>query len=88
MTPEEIGHWIGVFVGAGVVGSLLGLLPLILAKKQGRNKLGWIGFGSTFVGALILGAILAIPVSGIFSIYIYFTKETPSNKIVDSTPES
>lgn len=76
MTPEQIGYWIGVFIGAGVIGALLGLLPLILAKRQNRPRIGWIGFFSTLAGGLILGVILALPISVIFGIYIFFTKKS------------
>lgn len=74
MTAEQIAHWVGVMVGASVVGGLLGVIPLILGHRQKRMRLGWIAFACTFVSALILGAILSLPVSAGFSLYIHFTK--------------
>lgn len=86
MTPEQLGHTIGVYIGAGFIGALFGLLPMILSQRQNRVRLGWIGFASTMVGGLILGVFLAIPIATVFSIYIFFTKKTPLDKPIDPKP--
>lgn len=78
MNPEQatyeqgywIGYWIGVVVGGLFVGALCGLLPFGLARWKCRPALGVASLVTCTIAGLILGAILALPTSIIFSVII------------------
>jgi hypothetical protein len=55
-----------MLIGAGT-GFILGLVPLILGFVKKNRKYGAIGFVLSIIGGGVLGAILAIPVSIVFS---------------------
>ncbi len=65
-----IGYWVGVLVGGLVVGLLCGLLPFFLARSRSRPTLGLVSLICCTVAGLILGLILAVPTSIVFSIAI------------------
>ncbi|QNB44863.1 hypothetical protein BR63_00060 [Thermanaerosceptrum fracticalcis] len=52
--------------GALIAGAISGAIPMFLGASKNKLGLGFAGFMSCIVSALILGLLLAIPVSGIF----------------------
>ena len=60
---EWVGFWWGVIGGALAVGAALGLIPLVLAHALGQKRLAYVAFFSTLLAGLILGMILALPIS-------------------------
>ncbi len=75
MNAEQVGFWTGILFGGFVVGVLCGLLPLILGLKKQRCGLALTSCISCVVSGLILGLILAVPVSIIFTVVILFLKK-------------
>ncbi len=75
MNAEQVGFWIGTLFGGFVVGALCGLLPLIIGLKKQRRGLALTSCISCVVSGLILGLILAVPVSIIFTVVILCLKK-------------
>ena len=71
---QTTAYRIGALVGGLVVGVLCGLAPLLIGRKRNRQALGKVGLIACIVSGLILGLILAIPVSIIFTMVIFFSK--------------
>ena len=88
MTPEQIGYYIGTFIGGLFVGALCGLLPFGLAKWKNRVSLGIGALITCTVCGLILGIMLAGPVAIIFSAValIMGRKETASPATDSQSP--
>ncbi|MEM9953096.1 MAG: hypothetical protein AAF846_15945 [Chloroflexota bacterium] len=61
---------IAAFIGGALAGAFLGLFPLILGWMFDYKKMGLIGFGTCIACGLILGFLLAGPVSLGFTVYI------------------
>lgn len=74
MDTNHMAYWIGVWTGAALSGVVTGLLPLIIARKQGRKQQGWIGFGSTLLSSLLMGLLLSVPVAAGYSLYLWLTR--------------
>ena len=60
----------GVLINVGV-GFVLGLIPLISGIAKKRLKYGILGFICSVIGGAILGVVLAIPASAIFTWLIF-----------------
>ena len=73
-SAERIGYAIGVLFGGTFIGILCGLAPLIAGFSKNQQKLGWIGFASCVGAGLVLGLLLAVPVSLIFTLVILLKK--------------
>jgi hypothetical protein len=56
----------GTLINAGI-GFVLGLIPLIAGLVKRNIKFGILGFFCSIVGAAILGIVLAVPASAIFT---------------------
>ena len=69
MSPRDVLLY-GVLINAGI-GVVLGLVPLISGLIKGRPKYGIIGFVCSIIGGAILGIVLAIPASAIFTWLIF-----------------
>ena len=80
MEPEQIGYFIGLILGAFVAGAICGLLPMIIALKKQRRKIALISWISCVISGFILGLILAVPVSIIFTVVILFGKKSNDQK--------
>ena len=59
------------FIGAALVGLTLGAVPAICGAIKRKLGLALGGFFACFVSALLLGAILAIPVCALFLFFIF-----------------
>lgn len=70
MNARQIVFWTRILLGGFVVGVLCGLLPLIIALKKQRRGFALTSFVGCIVSGLILGLILAGPVSIIFTVII------------------
>ncbi len=79
----EVVHWMGVFVGAFVAGALCGLLPLILALKKQRFGLALGSWICCVIAGLILGLILAVPVSIVFTVVTLCLKKAEREDLGD-----
>jgi hypothetical protein len=62
-TSWWLGFGFGAVAGSLLVGSLLGLIPLVLGQVVGQARLGRIGFLTAVVAGLLGGALLALPAS-------------------------
>jgi energy-converting hydrogenase Eha subunit G len=74
MTPQQIGHWIGVLLGGFAGGAICGVPLLLLGLKKNRRgfALGsWVG---CTVAGLVWGLVLAIPVSVVLTVVILCPK--------------
>lgn len=80
MEPEQIGYWIGVLFGGFLVGALLGLFPLLVGLKKNLRGLAIAGWITSICSGLIMGIILALPVSVIFGVTLLVMKrsDTPN----------
>lgn len=58
----------------GLLGGILGLLPLVLGIIFKRAKIGAVAFVASIIGSAILGLILSIPIVAV-SLYLIFRKE-------------
>ncbi len=63
-----------LIIGA-IIGSILGLAPLILGFKKQNVKFGIIGFVLTLIGGIFLSVLGALPISGLF-IWLILRKPT------------
>ena len=70
---EDIANAFGTIFGALAMGALCGLAPFYLGKNYNKNNLGMVGFFVCVICGFILGALLAIPVAGVFSLIIYLS---------------
>jgi uncharacterized membrane protein len=61
--PYWVGWVFGVVGGGLAVGTVLGLIPLILGQSIAQVKLGRVGFFCTLGGGFIGGVFLALPVA-------------------------
>jgi hypothetical protein len=66
--------------GALAVGLILGAITMITGAKKNKPGLGFLGFLSCIVSSFILGAILAVPVCGVF-IWLVNKKVTENYKV-------
>jgi hypothetical protein len=87
MDSVQVGYWIGIFFGAFVAGALCGLLPLILGLRKQRRGLALASWITCVVAGLILGSILAVPVSIIFTIVILCLKKPEDRNTCDRFAE-
>lgn len=55
-----------VIIGGALVGAVLGMIPLILARRRGRPTLGWYGLASSVVAGAF-APLLSLIVVAIFS---------------------
>jgi hypothetical protein len=76
MEPEQIGYWIGVLFGGFVVGALFGLFPLLVGLKKNLTGLAIAGWITSVCSGLVMGIILALPVSLIFGVTLLVMKRT------------
>jgi hypothetical protein len=60
----------GVLINTAV-GLILGLVPLISGIAKRKLKLGVLGFVLSAIGGALLGVVLAIPASAIFTWLIF-----------------
>jgi hypothetical protein len=60
----------------GVIGGILGLIPLIAGIKKGKRRLGFLGLAASAAGGLLLGLILSVPAAAIFTWLILRHKDT------------
>ena len=65
MTTQELVIY-ATLINAGV-GFVLGLVPLIIGFLKRNTKYALIGFVGSIVGGAILGVILSVPISAIFT---------------------
>ncbi|HVM62212.1 MAG TPA: hypothetical protein VMV72_15225 [Verrucomicrobiae bacterium] len=72
MDAKTTAYWIGVLAGGLVVGTLCGLIPFFVGRKKGQSTLGIAGLIVCMLSGLVLGVILALPASIIFTIVIVF----------------
>jgi hypothetical protein len=72
MDTKTVGYWVGVVVGGFVMGTLCGLVPFFIGKKRNQMTLAVGGLAACIVGGLILGLILALPLSIAFTVIIVF----------------
>ena len=63
-------YYMGVLIGATLVGIGMGLFPLIIGLMFKRNGLAIGGFIASVIGGFILGLIAALPISLGFTIYL------------------
>jgi hypothetical protein len=70
METHPVAYWIGVLIGAFVVGCVCGLLPLLVGRRYGRAPLGIAGFFSCLGAGMLFGLFLALPVAIIFTVII------------------
>jgi hypothetical protein len=80
---DQVVHWGGFLLGAFVVGALCGLLPLILALKKQRLGLALGSWISCVIAGLVLGLILAVPVSIVFTVVILCLKKAEREDLGD-----
>ena len=81
MDSYYVAYLIGTLVGALVAGALLGLIPLILGRKKGKNGLAIGGFAACVVSGLLLGAVLAVPVCIVFVVLILVLKDKNTDTV-------
>jgi len=72
----DIAYTFGLIFGSLGMGALCGLAPFFLGKNYNNKNLGMIGFFACVISGFILGALLAIPVAGVFSLIIYLNRES------------
>ena len=65
-------------LGAAAGGFLIGLIPFLIAKKHGDEKLARLALGICTLSGVILGLLLAIPVCIVFVIII-LTRQRKDN---------
>lgn len=59
-----------ILIGAFLAGCIPGLVPLYLGIMRGKERLGGVGLLCCVIGSLLLGIILALIVSAIFTTVI------------------
>jgi hypothetical protein len=72
MDAKTVGYWVGVILGGLVIGTLCGLVPFFVGKKRNQMPLAIGGLAACIVSGLILGLILALAVSILFTVIIVF----------------
>ena len=75
LTYREL--YLYVIIGGAIVGALLGLVPLMLARKRNKGRLGLYAFLASIVAGAI-APLLAIIVAAIFSWLI--VREKPAER--------
>lgn len=55
------------FVFNVIAGFVLGLIPLVIGLKRGRKRYALLGFAASLIGGALLGIILSIPATLIFT---------------------
>ncbi len=75
MQPHSAAYWFGIFIGGLFIGTLCGLLPLLVGLNKNRQTLAATGFVACLVSGLVLGLLLALPVAVIFTLILLF--QTP-----------
>jgi len=78
MEAKTVGYWVGVVVGGFIMGTLCGLVPFFVGKKRNQMSLAVGGLVACIVSGLILGLILALPVSIVFTTIIVFANPKKS----------
>lgn len=58
---ETLLYWYGVFMGSLILGTVIGLIPLLVGLKLGKKELAVTGFVCCIAGAFIWGIFLAVP---------------------------
>lgn len=61
-----------VFVGAFLMGVILGLIPYKIAKNRGKEKFANIAMAVCIIGSLIAGIFLSIPACLICTIIAFY----------------
>jgi hypothetical protein len=80
MSPREFLLY-GVLINAGI-GFVLGLVPLISGFVKSRVKYGVLGFVCSGIGGALLGIVLAIPASAIFTWLIFRDPKVAEGAVV------
>jgi uncharacterized transporter YbjL len=65
-------------LGAFLIGALLGLVPFFVARSRGQQGLGVAALLSSIFGGLILGILLAGPVTLVFTV-VALVRRPPSS---------
>jgi uncharacterized membrane protein len=58
-----------IVIGGAIFGALIGLIPLVLAKRRGKPRLGWYALIASIIAGAISG-LFALVVVAIFIIVI------------------
>ena len=66
----DLAYMLGAVIGSLVVGLIIGAIPLIVGLVKKKTALALGGFAACVVAAFILGALLAVPVCGVFLFFI------------------
>jgi MFS family permease len=82
LTYREL--YLYVIIGGAIVGALLGLVPLMLARKRNKGRLGLYGFLASIVAGAI-APLLAIIVAAIFSWLIVREKPAETHGAAETT---
>src|SRR5438477_6962276 len=71
VSQHQLAFRIGVAFGAVMVGVICGLVPLITGIVRRRPALAFGGLCACVVSGFLLGLLLAVPVSALFTVLIY-----------------
>ena len=69
----------GAIVGALIAGVLSGSIVLAVGRSRGQEVLGLIGFVVCIPCGLVMGLLLALPVAGLFSLFILVLSSSGSS---------
>jgi hypothetical protein len=84
LSSVTLTQWILI---GGALGLTVGLVPLILGFVKKQAKFGIFGFLGSIIGGSLLGLLLAVPVSGVFTWLILRGRKEPSEVVVvNETP--
>jgi len=61
-------YMIGAVIGGIFVGALCGLLPYCIAKRRGRQGLGYGALAACTLAGFVLGILLALPTAIVFTV--------------------
>jgi hypothetical protein len=81
-TAFWVGYWVGTFAGGLIAGVLCGSMPLCFGIRRGRLKLASAAMASCAAAGLVLGLLLAIPSSLVFTIVIFAIPRVVPDSIV------
>ena len=74
-------------VGAILMGALIGLIPLFLARNKGYSGLGWIFWSLCLLGNFVLGLYLSVPICLVEVVIILIKKRRqPPVIVVPASP--
>ena len=75
----EMGFYIGFFIGALVMGSIVGLIPLIAGIVKKKKGLAIAGFITCIICNFIAGVFLSVPAAIVFLLIILLVKPKEKN---------